>query len=166
MKKLVIFLVVIVAVLTSPTIVSAEKLQERIKNQVVAGADRAGFDRSAGASPREIILDIIQIMLTFVGIILILLILFSGYLLITARGDDAKVEKATTNLRGAVIGFIIIILSYSITIAIGKYSQSSQKYESKLTELKSDEHVLGGARREVTETKTWQRLFGTNWFTD
>jgi hypothetical protein len=41
--------------------------------------------------------------------------LVSGYWLLTARGDESKVEKAQATIRRAVIGMIIVLAAYSIT---------------------------------------------------
>ena len=42
-------------------------------------------------------------------------IVLGGYQWITSQGDSRKVEDAKNNLRNAVIGFVIVLLSFSVT---------------------------------------------------
>jgi Type IV secretion system pilin/Bacterial Ig-like domain len=57
---------------------------------------------------------IINIALGFVGVILLVIMLYSGYEYMTAGGDATKVQNATTRIRNAIIGIIIIFLSFAI----------------------------------------------------
>ena len=76
------------------------------------GQDKAPKD------PRDIITNIIQIFLGFIGIILVSLIIFGGFKYMTAGGDDDKVRKAKSLIKQALIGVIIIICAYAITLMI------------------------------------------------
>lgn len=58
---------------------------------------------------------VIQIFLGFLGIIAVILILFAGFLWMTAGGDSGKVDKAKGYIKNAVIGIVIILASYIIT---------------------------------------------------
>ena len=59
--------------------------------------------------------NIIQIFLGFLGIIAVILILFAGYMWMTAGGDSGKIEKAKDYIKNAIIGIVIILASYIIT---------------------------------------------------
>ncbi|NMB56597.1 hypothetical protein GYA19_01500 [Candidatus Beckwithbacteria bacterium] len=50
--------------------------------------------------------------LGFTGIILFLLMLFSGFNLLTSAGNQEKIEKGQKTLTSAIIGFIIIFVSF------------------------------------------------------
>lgn len=52
---------------------------------------------------------------SLLGIIFIGLILYSGFVWMTAKGNDAKVTKAKDNLTDSIIGLIIIIGAYALT---------------------------------------------------
>jgi hypothetical protein len=54
------------------------------------------------------------------GIVAIALIIYSGVVWMTARGNESKVEKAKENLTDVVIGLIFIIGSYALTMFILK----------------------------------------------
>ncbi|MHB8831521.1 MAG: hypothetical protein ACYC44_05415, partial [Patescibacteria group bacterium] len=67
-----------------------------------------------GTDPRIIAGRIINIALGVIGIILLTLILYAGFLWMTSGGDAAKVEKAQKIIRNAIIGLIIILMSWAI----------------------------------------------------
>ncbi|MBD3250869.1 hypothetical protein GF380_00095 [Candidatus Uhrbacteria bacterium] len=58
---------------------------------------------------------IINVVLGFLGILLLVLILYAGFLWMTAGGDSGKVEKAQTMLRNAIIGLIIVVAAFAIS---------------------------------------------------
>jgi len=57
---------------------------------------------------------------SLLGIIVMALIFYSGFVWMTARGNDAKVTKAKENLTDALIGLLIIVGSYALTTFILK----------------------------------------------
>jgi hypothetical protein len=61
---------------------------------------------------------IIGIALGFLGIILVVLLIYGGFLWMTARGNEEQVKKAKNILENAAIGLVIIILAYSITFFV------------------------------------------------
>lgn len=80
---------------------------------------RAG--KSAGYAPAtnettlaETLGGIVTVLLSLMGIFFMSLMVYAGYLWMTARGDETQIEKAQTIIRGSIIGLIIILASYSI----------------------------------------------------
>lgn len=63
--------------------------------------------------------DIIGMVLSFVGVIFLIIIIYSGIMWMTAMGNDQKVEKAKTMVINATIGLIIVFSAYAITNFIG-----------------------------------------------
>ncbi|KAA0206835.1 hypothetical protein EDM68_00710 [Candidatus Uhrbacteria bacterium] len=57
---------------------------------------------------------IINIALGFVGIVLLVILLYAGYEWMTSGGDPAKVDSARTRIRNAVIGLVILTMSFAI----------------------------------------------------
>ena len=75
------------------------------------------FTDSPG-SPRDIRIIaayLVRVLLGFVGIILLGLLLYSGYNWMTAAGDSEKVTKAKTTISRAIIGLFIVLISYGLT---------------------------------------------------
>ncbi|MFZ6015822.1 MAG: IPT/TIG domain-containing protein [Patescibacteria group bacterium] len=68
----------------------------------------------SAADPRVIAARIINIALGFLGAVMLILILYAGFLWMTAGGDGAQVDKAKKYLRNAIIGVAIILLSWAI----------------------------------------------------
>ena len=59
--------------------------------------------------------NIISIILGLLGVVLILLIIYSGFLWMTAGGETKQVDKAQAYIKNAVIGLVVILLAYAIT---------------------------------------------------
>lgn len=63
----------------------------------------------------DIIGRFLNIALSLVGVILVCLFIWAGFLWMTAGGDDEKVKKARAMLANAVAGLVIIVLAYAVT---------------------------------------------------
>ncbi len=75
----------------------------------------AGSDVNANQKLPELIGTIVGAVLSFVGIIFFLLILFAGILWMTAFGNEQKVEKAKDIIQHAAIGLVIVLAAYAIS---------------------------------------------------
>ncbi|MDD4332660.1 MAG: pilin [Patescibacteria group bacterium] len=64
---------------------------------------------------RVIIAKLIKIMLGLLGIIFIVLIIYSGFKYMTSQGNEEQVKESVNTIKRAVIGLIIILAAYSIT---------------------------------------------------
>lgn len=58
---------------------------------------------------------LINVLLSFLGVIFLLLIIYAGFLWMTAAGDEGKVDKAKDILITSVIGLIILLSAYAIS---------------------------------------------------
>ncbi len=63
---------------------------------------------------KALILTVIDFFLGFLGLIATLAIIVGGYYYIISGGDDGNAEKGKKIILYAIIGIIIIILSYAI----------------------------------------------------
>lgn len=64
--------------------------------------------------------SIIGIVLSFIGVLFLILMLYAGILWMTASGNDEKVKKAKDLIINAIIGLIIVSAAYAITAFIGE----------------------------------------------
>lgn len=64
--------------------------------------------------PKIIIGNIIRYALEFIGVILVVIIVYGGFVWMTAAGNPEKVDKAKKILINAVVGLIIILMSWGI----------------------------------------------------
>jgi len=74
-----------------------------------------GSDADNPRDVRLVTANIIKVFLTFVGIILIIMIIAAGVRWMTAAGNAERVAQARKQLINAIIGVIIILASYAIT---------------------------------------------------
>lgn len=58
--------------------------------------------------------NVINTLLTIVGVAAVIVIIYSGIQYIISAGDSTKVGKAKNTLKYAVIGLIVAIMSYAI----------------------------------------------------
>ncbi len=70
--------------------------------------------------PAEVIANIIAILLGLVGIIFFVMIIYSGFQWMTSGGNEEKVTTAKKRLQFAVIGLVVILTSYIITIYVAE----------------------------------------------
>ncbi len=72
-----------------------------------------GTDATTNDLP-ALIGNLISVLLSVLGIIFVVLVVYAGFLYLTAAGDDEKVKKAKKLLSQSVIGLVIIIAAYAI----------------------------------------------------
>ncbi|HNW55899.1 MAG TPA: hypothetical protein PKN62_02375 [bacterium] len=68
--------------------------------------------------PRVIIADLIKVVLGFLGTVAVILVIYSGFLWMTAGGKQDNIKKAKDIMSAAVVGLIIILISYGITLFV------------------------------------------------
>ena len=66
----------------------------------------------------SVIGNIIKVFLGLLGIIFLIIFIYSGFLWMTAGGDDKQVARAKKMLINAVVGLVIILFAYGITAFI------------------------------------------------
>ena len=60
------------------------------------------------------VLDLIQVILSFLGLIALSFVIWGGYLYLTSAGNEEQVGKAKKTLTYAIIGIVTVLLSYVI----------------------------------------------------
>lgn len=93
-------------------------------------SNTAGFDVNkvtAGGQNDTIeplIANIIDIVLSLLGVIFIAFIVYAGWLWLSARGVEAKVDRAKNIITESVIGLLIVIGAYAISyFVLNAFSQ-------------------------------------------
>jgi len=75
----------------------------------------------AGTQLPLIVGNLVKTLITVLGVVFLVLLVYGGFLWMTARGESTQVDKAKSTLSRAVIGLIIVISSYAIaTFVIAK----------------------------------------------
>ncbi|MEK9157502.1 MAG: Ig-like domain-containing protein [Patescibacteria group bacterium] len=78
-------------------------------------ASNAGF---SSMSVYEILGTLINVFLGLLGVVFLLLVLYAGFLWMTAGGDDKQVDKAKKILINATVGLVITLSAFAITTFI------------------------------------------------
>lgn len=82
---------------------------------------QAGVASSTGAPTRnliQIVGDVIEVALGLLGVIFLILAVYAGFLWMTASGNEEKVQKAIGVLRTAIIGLVITLAAYAISVFV------------------------------------------------
>ena len=66
----------------------------------------------------ELVELLLRVLLTFAVPILMLLIVYSGFLFLTSAGDPGKRRSAQEVLRWAIIGFVVILAAWALVSAL------------------------------------------------
>jgi len=103
----------ILMVLVLPLAANQASAAIDVKKELTA----SGLDTSlsANANLPQFIGNIIEVVLGVLGLILVVLIVYAGFIWTTAQGDTVKVKKAQDMIKQAVIGMIIVFAAYAIT---------------------------------------------------
>ena len=64
--------------------------------------------------------QIVGALLALVGVLFFVLMIYGGILWMTAGGNDTQVKNAQKTITAAVIGLVIVISAYAITMFIGQ----------------------------------------------
>ncbi len=116
MKSIKTIIISVFASIGAPAIALA---QGSLQN---AGANLGKASKEAGTSGIDDIGSIagvaINAALTLVGLFFLMLMVYAGYLWMTARGEADQVEKAKKIIIGALIGLVIVLSAYAITVFV------------------------------------------------
>ncbi len=81
-------------------------------------ATDAGYNPGSEPTLEARISSFISIFLSFLGVIFLILMIYAGFNWMTAAGDEKKIEKAKETIRASLIGIIIVIAAYAISVFV------------------------------------------------
>ena len=116
-KKLVLSLVT-ASVLLVPVALQAQQptgntFVDKIQQGASVTAEPSGLNQTAPLE--DMIGNAINVALGLVGILLLVYLIYSGFLYMTAGGDEEKIKRANKIIRNCVIGLLILVSAYAIT---------------------------------------------------
>lgn len=88
------------------------------KGQADIAAQAAGYEEATNETLLQLVQVFISGFLSLIGVILICYLIYAGYHWMTAQGDEQKVEKAKSTITRAIVGVIIIVAAYAISIFV------------------------------------------------
>ncbi|MCK5212213.1 hypothetical protein KAJ89_05930 [Candidatus Parcubacteria bacterium] len=99
-----------------PSLAMATNLSDA-KTYADSAAGGAGFDTSQN-DINSLIATIIQTLLSLLGVIFLSLLIYGGYLWMTDRGNEEQVKRARNLISAAIIGLIIVLSAYAISVFV------------------------------------------------
>jgi len=115
-KKLGIFVFSLIGVLGARAVLAKGKLQILIEDNL--GDVRRNAGLQAQSEPADLVPIFINALLGVIAIIFFVIIIVSGFRWMTAGGNEETVGKAKKNMANAVIGLLIVMFSYAITVFV------------------------------------------------
>lgn len=85
---------------------------------VFSGEEGAGYGQAR--DPRVVAGYIIQILLSLIGTLFLIYLVYAGFLIATSRGEQDQIDKGKKTLRTAIIGIIIVLSAYSLTLLVAR----------------------------------------------
>ncbi|MCX7779211.1 MAG: pilin [Patescibacteria group bacterium] len=67
-----------------------------------------------------LIFSIVRYLLGLIGVAAVIVIISAGYSWMTAAGNEEKVKKAKAVLQNGIIGLVVIMIAYALTIFVFK----------------------------------------------
>ena len=65
-------------------------------------------------NPIDIAATIVNLVLGFLGVLLVILIVYAGFMWMTAAGNEDKISEAKKLMGAGVVGLVIILAAYAI----------------------------------------------------
>lgn len=120
-KKIKSFIIVFcLFFLFNPFFVNAFNFSEQ--TGLKSAGDKTGHSSSkifkSSADLETSIGSVIQTIISFIGVIFVVLLVYGGVLWMTARGNDQQVEKAKSIIVQSIIGLFIVVSAYSISVLV------------------------------------------------
>jgi len=91
----------------------------------VGYAENIGLASAGDEDIRDTAVSIIQYLLTFLGIIAVIMILYGGFMWMTAGGNEDRVAKAKKIITSGAIGLIIIISAFAIVVFVMEAAENA-----------------------------------------
>ncbi len=121
----ILHVVALVALFSAPSLIQVQALDLGLDKVKETGLS----DWGAGAGGREgvltLITNLIKILLGVAGAVAVLFIIIGGFQFITSAANPSGAKEGKETLKNAIIGLIIIILSYVIVSAVANFVSTS-----------------------------------------
>ena len=117
MKKSIISIAIMTCAIFGASVLSTTSLSGSASAQVSEGINTATTSEMKGKSidgKDGLIKTVVNVLLWAVGILSVIMIIFSGFRYITSAGDASKTKSAQSTLIYSVVGLIVAIMAYAI----------------------------------------------------
>ncbi len=89
-------------------------------SSAMSGGSSGSYPWSSSVNFKQMLINIINYVLSFLGIVFLGLVIYGGYTWMFSGGDSQKIAKAKKILINASIGAVVILLSFSIVRLVAR----------------------------------------------
>ena len=117
MKKSIISIAIMTCAVFGASVLSTASLSGSVSAQVSKGIDTATTSEMKSKSidgDKGLIKTVVNVLLWAVGVLSVIMIIFSGFRYITSAGDASKTKSAQSTLIYSVVGLIVAIMAWAI----------------------------------------------------
>ena len=114
MKK---WLIGIMSLVWATSLISLSTVTVNAQNLDVWGNTQNSYANIglSDTDPRDVVANVIKVVLGFLGTIAVVLIIVAGFQWMTAAGSEDKIAKAKKIMTAAVIGLVIVLMAYALS---------------------------------------------------
>lgn len=112
---------------------SSQDSQDNWRSSAMVQMDAIAGDNGAryGSSPndiRDIAGYIIQIVLSVLGTVFVVYMVYAGFLMMTSQGEEEKMKKGQGILRNSSIGMLLVLSAFAITLLVTRILQGEPNF--------------------------------------
>lgn len=108
-----------------------------VTSQLTATAEQKGAGYAPAQDPRLIVANIIKISLSLLGILFLGYTIYAGFMILTSRGEEEKINEGKKTLTRGIIGLIIIMSAFSITLLAQKLATGDAAHQGDYIRIKN-----------------------------
>lgn len=129
MKKTVVSIAIMICAVFGLATLSTVSLSSNVSAQVSDGIGAATTSEMEGRKidgDSGLVKSVVNILLWVIGILSIIMIIFSGIRYVTSSGDASKTKAAQNTLIYSVVGLIVAIMAWAIVdLVVNKFASGS-----------------------------------------
>lgn len=129
MKKTVVSIAIMICAVFGLATLSIVSLSNNVSAQVSDGIGAATTSEMEGRKidgDSGLVKSVVNILLWVIGILSIIMIIFSGIRYVTSSGDASKTKAAQNTLIYSVVGLIVAIMAWAIVdLVVNKFASGS-----------------------------------------
>lgn len=129
MKKTVVSIAIMICAVFGLATLSIVSLSNNVSAQVSDGIGAATTSEMEGRKidgDSGLVKSVVNILLWVIGILSIIMIIFSGIRYVTSAGDASKTKAAQNTLIYSVVGLIVAIMAWAIVdLVVNKFASGS-----------------------------------------
>ena len=129
MKKTVVSIAIMICAVFGLATLSTVSLSNNVSAQVSDGIGSATTSEMEGRKidgDSGLVKSVVNILLWVIGILSIIMIIFSGIRYVTSAGDASKTKAAQNTLIYSVVGLIVAIMAWAIVdLVVNKFASGS-----------------------------------------